>query len=103
MPNTFAKRRAHGEGDSFVTQDGGFDTRRNRCIPKVKLSINKKKRYLFTTPASATDIVGIWQGTLHTPKASRDLRLRTRSARTTRETREWWTTASTYSANSNIR
>jgi hypothetical protein len=47
MPNAFAKRRAHGEGDSFVTQDGGFETRRNRCIPKVNLSINKKKKYLF--------------------------------------------------------
>jgi hypothetical protein len=27
------------------------------------------------TPASATDIVGIWQGTLHIPQANRDLRI----------------------------
>jgi hypothetical protein len=27
------------------------------------------------TPASATDIVGIWQGTLHVPQANRDLRI----------------------------
>jgi hypothetical protein len=27
------------------------------------------------TPASATDIVGTWQGTLHIPQANRDLRI----------------------------
>jgi hypothetical protein len=27
------------------------------------------------TPASATDIVGLWQGTLHIPQANRDLRI----------------------------
>jgi NAD(P)-dependent dehydrogenase (short-subunit alcohol dehydrogenase family) len=37
------------------------------------------------TPASATDIVGIWQGTLHIPQANRDLRIENKISKDDKE------------------